>query len=373
MLRSPALGSTTHVNVLLPDGYAGSTKRYPVLYLLHGYGGSYADWARQTDIVSFVHKLPLIVVMPDGASGWYMDPMVAGPNWETYHIKELIPYVDSHFRTVSGREGRAIAGLSMGGMGALAYAARHPDLFVAAASFSGVLDPEHFSAPGPDGQIDSSSMIFNQVCSQSLWCVRSHDPVLLASNLRGVQLFLSAGNGNRGPLDNGAISAPDLTEVQVHATLLSMKRALAGAGVPAVVDDYGNGTHTWPYWQRELHKAMPMLLTALNRTYKPPSPWSYRTADLAASVWGYTLAVQRGGDDGFTGLTSVEQAGFTLAGTGTVLLVTAPLYRAGHVYSVTNGSGRPFMIAADSHGRLHVTVPLGGTSSTVSTRIREVK
>ncbi len=369
-INSTALGGRTNVNILLPDGYATSARRYPVLYLLHGYGESYSDWVQQSDVASLVHDLPLIVVMPDGATGWYMDPLIPGPNWETYHIKELIPYIDQHFRTLASRDGRAIAGLSMGGMGAMAYAARHPDLFVAAASFSGVLDPEHFSAPGSDGQMLSSSMIFEQVCDQSAYCVLSHDPVALAFNLRGVQLFLSAGNGSRGPLDSSKSSVPDQTEVQVHRSLVSMARALANSHVPAVVDDYGGGTHTWPYWQRELHKAMPMLMAALMQPHAPQYTWSYRTADTSASVWGYAFSVGRQGD-GFTDLTNVGPQGFTLTGYGTVSLVTAGIYQAGQAYAVTRNAGRPTLARAAADGSLHIAVQLGNATSTVTMRIRK--
>ena len=83
--------------------------------------------------------------MPDaGQGGFYSDWYNAGaggpPKWETYHVGQLIPYVDAHYPTVAARGGRAIAGLCMGGFGAMSYAARHPDLFVAAASFSGAVD-----------------------------------------------------------------------------------------------------------------------------------------------------------------------------------------------------------------------------------------
>ena len=101
---------------------------------------------------------PLIVVMPDGGrGGWYSNWHNGGrggpPAWESYHIGQLIPLVDRRFRTVAARRGRAIAGLSMGGFGAFSYAARHPDLFTAAASFSGGLDLNlqlYGQAAGPD-------------------------------------------------------------------------------------------------------------------------------------------------------------------------------------------------------------------------------
>jgi esterase/lipase superfamily enzyme len=301
-----------------------------------------------------------------------MDPTFPGPDWETYHIHELIPYVDAHFRTIAKRGGRAIAGLSMGGMGALAYAARHPDLFVAAASFSGVLDPEHFSPLVASSQVASPAAVFGSLCSDWVWCVRAHSPVDLASNLRGLALFLSAGNGARGPLD-GSTSTPEQRQVeaQVHAELVSMVKALQTAGIPAVVDDYGNGTHIWPYWQRELHRALPALLAALAKPPAMPTTWSYVWADTSASVWGYSLTVARAGGGGYTRLTHVGPRGFSVGGTGRVSVVTAPIYAGAHPYLVGIGAGRPARLRADSQGRLHLVIQLGSKPATVPVTVHD--
>src|SRR5205807_6226435 len=106
--------------------------------------------------------VPVIVVMPDGGyDGFYSDwygtdtdghTPAPAPAWETFHVRELIPWVDATFPTVIGRGGRAIAGISMGGFGTMSYAARHPDVFVAAASFSGAVDPDQDYPLTPVGQ-----------------------------------------------------------------------------------------------------------------------------------------------------------------------------------------------------------------------------
>jgi len=139
------------VKVYLPAGYQGTrTQAYPVLYLLHGGGGGYQDWADSSkgDIVNTVRGSAFtgIVVMPEsGLAGWYSDwagrtDGYFAPAWETFHISHLIPWIDAHFNTVSNRSGRAVAGLSMGGFGALKYAGAHPGLFSAVGSFSGGTD-----------------------------------------------------------------------------------------------------------------------------------------------------------------------------------------------------------------------------------------
>ena len=101
-LATSSVGWLPRVNVLLPDGY-DATRRHPVLYLLHGGGEDYSTFDTKYDIRNHTAGRDLIVVMPDGgAAGWYCDPESSnvGPrNWETFHIKELIPWVDATFAT----------------------------------------------------------------------------------------------------------------------------------------------------------------------------------------------------------------------------------------------------------------------------------
>ena len=128
------------VNVILPAGY-DPAQTYPVLYLLHGAGGSFHEWTDNTDIVSFSSAYRIIIAMPDSGgtpnSGWYADWIDGSRQWESFHIKDVIPYIESTFH---GNGHRAIAGLSMGGYGAMYYAAKYPSMFKAAGSFSGAVD-----------------------------------------------------------------------------------------------------------------------------------------------------------------------------------------------------------------------------------------
>ncbi|PSK90239.1 S-formylglutathione hydrolase FrmB [Murinocardiopsis flavida] len=141
--ETEAVGWNPGVNVMLPDDYETSGRTYPVVYLLHG-GGTSEDFRSFDemgirDVVS--GDRDVITVMPDGGhAGWYSDPVKseAGPrNWETFHIKQLIPWVDANFRTYDEAEGRAVAGFSMGGFGALKYGAKYPDHFASISSHSG--------------------------------------------------------------------------------------------------------------------------------------------------------------------------------------------------------------------------------------------
>lgn len=126
--------------VVLPSGYQGSARRYPVLYLLHGHDGGHLNWMDRTNLLDYTAHLPLIVVLPDAGDSWYNNS-VARPEekFEDYVAKDVPAYVDLHFRTLTFREARFVAGLSMGGYGALKLGLKYPARFSLAGSFSGAL------------------------------------------------------------------------------------------------------------------------------------------------------------------------------------------------------------------------------------------
>ncbi|MDX6637556.1 MAG: hypothetical protein QOJ01_1067, partial [Solirubrobacterales bacterium] len=121
-VASAALGRAVDVRILLPKGYDNHrARRYPVLYLFHGTSGRASDWVTSGDAERATDGLPLIVVMPDAGfdgdgGGWFTNWVNGGaggpPEWETFHVHQLIPWVDSNLRTIPTRRGRAIAGLS---------------------------------------------------------------------------------------------------------------------------------------------------------------------------------------------------------------------------------------------------------------------
>jgi S-formylglutathione hydrolase FrmB/LysM repeat protein len=138
--QTDAIGWNPGVNVLLPDDYRTSGRTYPVLYMLHG---GAADF-RQFDFLGIrdlTAGKPIIVVMPDGGqAGWYSNPVgsFVGPrNWETFHIGQLIPWIEANFRTYAEYDGRAVSGFSMGGFGALKYAAKYYGHFASVSAHSG--------------------------------------------------------------------------------------------------------------------------------------------------------------------------------------------------------------------------------------------
>lgn len=271
-VRSTALGRTVKVRLLTPDGWdhRSPNQTWPVLYLLHGCCGDYTSWTAMTDVARIPRLRHVLVVMPEaGDTGWYSDWWNYGnggaPAWETFHLRELRPLLEEHYGAGTRR---VVAGLSMGGLGALLYAGRHPGMFRAAASFSGMVDP---LAPNGPGWIDyfMSSYGYDPLRlwgdptrQRAIW--EAHDPAYLSSNLARIPVFLSCGNGTPGELD-----APNTGFNQLEADFLVENENTAAAirragGARLTTDFYGNGTHAWAYWQRELHRSLPMLLKALH-------------------------------------------------------------------------------------------------------------
>jgi S-formylglutathione hydrolase len=133
--------------VYFPPGYESNpSRRFPVLYLLHGIGGTYTDWTEDFEIRSIADRLiakgtigELLIVMPNGRNaymgGFYMNSPVTG-NWEDFITKELVAFVDGRFQTLPGPEGRGLAGHSMGGFGAIHLGMKHPDVFGAVYALS---------------------------------------------------------------------------------------------------------------------------------------------------------------------------------------------------------------------------------------------
>lgn len=142
---STVLNRTMNYNVYLPPSYStDTTKKYPVMYLLHGMGGSYNDWKNMgmQSIVDRAGGKEMVIIMPDGLNdAFYVDTYKAGIKWDTYFEQEFIPYVEAKFRIdAANGKNRAIAGLSMGGFGAAYHGFKYPDKFSSAYSMSGALE-----------------------------------------------------------------------------------------------------------------------------------------------------------------------------------------------------------------------------------------
>lgn len=143
---STAMKKNIRAVVVKPDNYS-KLKELPVVYLLHGYSDNYAAWINKAPVIArYADQYNVIIVCPDGNfSSWYFDsPIDSTLRYETYVSKELVQWVDEHFKTIKNRTGRAITGLSMGGHGALYLAFKHQDVYGAAGSMSGGVDIRPF-------------------------------------------------------------------------------------------------------------------------------------------------------------------------------------------------------------------------------------
>ena len=144
-VKSQAMDKEVPVTVILPNAYH-SMEQMPVVYLLHGHGDNNTAWDVKGNAAALADQYNVILVMPDGGkNSWYWDsPVDASYKYETFVAKELIAYIDSHYKTKADRTARAITGLSMGGHGAMYLAIRHQELFGAAGSTSGGVDIRPF-------------------------------------------------------------------------------------------------------------------------------------------------------------------------------------------------------------------------------------
>lgn len=140
---SKLMGKKMPYNILTPESYSAkesSGRRYPVIYLLHGLGGHYDNWASKTKLADYAASYDVIIVTPEGEDGWYTDqPSKERQMYESYIVEELIPEVDRRYRTIAQRDARAMAGLSMGGYGSIKFGLKHPEMFAVVGSFSGTL------------------------------------------------------------------------------------------------------------------------------------------------------------------------------------------------------------------------------------------
>jgi S-formylglutathione hydrolase FrmB len=311
------------VNVYLPDGYDGTTA-FPVLYLLHGHGDSYDSWAgSQGQVTQIAKNLGAVIVMPEGARGWYTDWWNAGrrgaPAWERYHLDELIPLVEQRLRIRPGRRWHAIAGLSMGGEGAMYYASQRPGYFGTAASFSGAISIQRPEWPaGFDTQGENHNDVFGDPDAQRFYWT-GHNPTALTENLRYTRLFVAVGDGvpQPGEVSNyfGAIAESDLRQ---HAEDFVASARGRGIGVEYRPQQ---GIHDWPYWRRHLAQAIGWGLFA--PVAEHPSLWTFQTVSRTGLMWDLSYSFDRPPDT----LETFTRRDSTLSATG-----------AGHV-TITTADG----------------------------------
>lgn len=255
--ESALVGARLPYNVVLPSGYhdeRSKSTRYPVLYLLHGLGGSAGDWVSSRARLA-EHAAPhrIIIVVPEGRDGWYTDSATRTEDkFESYIVRELLPDVARRFRTIEAREGRAVAGLSMGGYGALKFGLKHPEKFAFAASMSGALDAPNWTDASlmPEFVKPSVARVFGAAQS----------PVRGANDIFSMTRALSPEGIRALPflyLDCGTEDFLIGANRRFSALLLERRIPHEYRQLP--------GGHSWPYWDSQVR----VVLNLAARTLAP--------------------------------------------------------------------------------------------------------
>jgi S-formylglutathione hydrolase FrmB len=273
-------------NVLLPDAYDGE-RRFPVLFLLHGVGDRWDTWARpdRGDIEQTAQGFPGIIVMPEGDRGfytnWWNEGVRGNPGWERYDLEELVPLIMRRFRVRKARRWHAIAGLSMGGMGATYLASQRPHYFGSAATFSGFVSHQ---MPGVDqglalvGEVDYER-IFGP---QDGFYATGHNPSQLTDNLRHTRLYVTVGDGTpaEGQVNPGGAA--------VEAALKPQSEEFVAAADESGADvtyEPLNGIHDWPEWRRALGNAIAWGF--FEPVAETTRSWDFETAMTWSRAWGF--------------------------------------------------------------------------------------
>lgn len=262
-LDSKLVGETLPYIVVLPleyDQRAATGKRYPVLYLLHGLFGHYDNWTAKTRLADYATQYQMIIVTPEGNDSWYTDSATVSKNkYETYFIEELIPDVERRYRTIQTRGGRGVAGLSMGGYGALKFGIKYPQRFAFAGSLSGAIGAASWtetdlrglaaiwrSLVPVFGASDSPTRTANDISKLV------HDlPADRVSSLP----FLYVGCGTEDPLLKSNLDFAEL---------------LRSRKIPHVYRELPGG-HAWPYWDAEVQEILRLAAKQLQPDAAQPA------------------------------------------------------------------------------------------------------
>ncbi|MGH7969193.1 MAG: alpha/beta hydrolase [Limisphaerales bacterium] len=214
-IPSTILANPVDYCIDLPADYATSGKRYPVLYFLHGLFGNDHRWIDRGGKEIFDRLTtdgtigPFIVVLPNGGETFYINSEDGKDRYEDFFVREMVPFIDHHYRTIATKDARAISGLSMGGYGALHLAMRHPDLFGSVAATSAVLIPQLPNPLPTEGRWQFYSRIlshaFGSPLNQAYW--EANNPLTLAKDpakFRGLKIYFDVGEQDRYGFEKGA-------------------------------------------------------------------------------------------------------------------------------------------------------------------------
>ncbi|OFY10621.1 MAG: hypothetical protein A2X11_13405 [Bacteroidetes bacterium GWE2_42_24] len=242
-IESKILRHKVKYTVYLPPDYPTSSRFYPVVYLLHGFTGNETDWVQYGQIDQLADKAirdglipPMIIVMPDGDSSWYINDFNGKARYEDMLVNEFLPTIEKEYHIGRAKEFRAIAGLSMGGYGALTLAMRHPDLFASVAALSPAIISDSEMKKRLQNDVWCYNTIFGPLKNDSLPEWWDHYSVLkLATatdknSLTSVHWYIDCGDDDY------------LADGSTLLCMILRERKIA--------HEYRvrNGAHTWEYW-----------------------------------------------------------------------------------------------------------------------------
>lgn len=297
-VRSRALGIAKQYVIHLPRSYyRDTTRRFPVVYYLHGLGGDEWNWVRLgrlpevADSIATAGRGEVIVVMPDGDDGWWTTWNTLGdqrrcladrtrieraasycvpwPHYDDYVARDLVSHVDARWRTMPERAHRGIAGLSMGGLGAVSLALAYPDVFAVAASHSGVLAPSLIGRDMTGARRFARSADEMRMRWPWLWPTlapalgrdpaawRARDPATL---LRRARRRAASGSAAL-PALHVDVGTGDAFLEQNRAFREAMERESLAPG--AFVYREWPGAHDWPYWRAHVGESLAWIASRL--------------------------------------------------------------------------------------------------------------
>jgi S-formylglutathione hydrolase FrmB len=296
----PGYPGPPRARVLLPDNY-DPAKQYPLLVLLAGLNSNYRVWSDpgEGQIAKTAAGFDGIIVMPEGASGWYADWWNGGkradPSWESYELDEVIPQILERYRIRPERRWHALAGVSMGGLGTAYLGGRLPGFFGSIAIISGLVDGHLYPGEGlvqsviPEayagGPLDPNAVMGPADGFYSY----GHDPVKLASNLAQTHVFMAVGDGvptsDGEPNPRNLLTDPLAEAAVIRPASDAYAPALSAAGVDFTYQTHG-GIHDWANFRRELRDAIAWGL------FKPldehPTSWVNDTVATHGKLWEFS-------------------------------------------------------------------------------------
>ncbi|NMM88426.1 esterase [Rhodococcus sp. SRB_17] len=280
---SPSMGRDIPVEVLTPTD---TSEQYPTLYLLNGAGGGEdrATWQRNTDIMNFFQDKKVNVVTPiQGAFSYYTDwekadPALGVQKWQTFLNEELPPVINDTFNT-NGIQ--SISAISMTATSVLNLAIAKPGFYKSVGAYSGCAET---STPVGQASIELVVGMRGDADVTNMWGPVggpgwiANDPVVNAEKLRGTELYVSTGSGLPGPHDtlaNPAINGQvgtlanqvivgGVIEAAVNYCTHNLAYRLKDLNIPATFDFKPTGTHSWGYWQDDLHNSWNMIANSMD-------------------------------------------------------------------------------------------------------------